>query len=69
MSGNGILEQHILEHRASADVVELDSERPCSRTFRRSSRPVFLNALTKQTGPAGKRVNRLYLEDGATIAR
>ena len=25
--------------------------------------------VTKQTGPAGKQVNRLYLEDGASIAR
>src|SRR5262245_52121624 len=25
--------------------------------------------VTKQTGPAGKRVNRLYIEDGAEIAR
>ena len=25
--------------------------------------------VTKQTGPAGKQVNRLYLEDGADIAR
>ena len=25
--------------------------------------------VTKQTGPAGKRVNRLYIEDGADIAR
>src|SRR5512134_3687233 len=25
--------------------------------------------VTKQTGPAGKQVNRLYLEDGAAIAR
>ncbi len=25
--------------------------------------------VTKQTGPAGKQVNRLYIEDGAEIAR
>ena len=25
--------------------------------------------VTKQTGPAGKQVNRLYIEDGADIAR
>ena len=25
--------------------------------------------VTKQTGPGGKRVNRLYIEDGADIAR
>src|SRR4051812_24175188 len=25
--------------------------------------------VTKQTGPGGKRVNRLYIEDGAEIAR
>ena len=31
---------------------------------------MFGNTLvTKQTGPAGKQVNRLYLEDGADIAR
>ncbi|MDK3075847.1 ADP-forming succinate--CoA ligase subunit beta [Sedimentitalea sp. JM2-8] len=33
-------------------------------------REMFGNTLvTKQTGPAGKQVNRLYIEDGADIAR
>ena len=34
------------------------------------SREMLGNTLvTKQTGPAGKQVNRLYIEDGADIAR
>ena len=45
--------------------------------WRRSVAEVVANAkemlgntlVTKQTGPAGKQVNRLYIEDGADIAR
>ena len=35
-----------------------------------NAREMLGNTLvTKQTGPAGKQVNRLYIEDGADIAR
>ncbi|MFV0368512.1 MAG: succinate--CoA ligase subunit beta, partial [Hyphomicrobiaceae bacterium] len=35
-----------------------------------NAKEMFGNTLvTKQTGPAGKQVNRLYIEDGADIAR
>ncbi len=36
----------------------------------KNAKEMFANTLvTKQTGPAGKQVNRLYIEDGADIAR
>ncbi len=36
----------------------------------KNAKEMFGNTLvTKQTGPAGKQVNRLYIEDGADIAR
>ena len=43
--------------RASTDVVA-NAKEMLGRTL-----------VTKQTGPAGKQVNRLYIEDGADIAR
>ena len=40
------------------------------RTSSANAKEMLGNTLvTKQTGPAGKQVNRLYIEDGADIAR
>ena len=63
--------------RGKGKFKELPAEAKGGVRLARSVADVALNAremlghtlVTKQTGPAGKQVNRLYIEDGADIAR
>jgi succinyl-CoA synthetase beta subunit len=63
--------------RGKGKFKELDAEAKGGVRLAKSVEDVVANAsemlgntlVTKQTGPAGKQVNRLYIEDGADIAR